>query len=93
MNTPYDFFVYFSKELKYNGKVVALVETTDRSQANTALVSDANSVYTTTINPVSVPTSSIKPAVMVKNNSSKSVRVYYGGQQKTNFYWILTGYP
>jgi uncharacterized protein YaiE (UPF0345 family) len=83
MNTPYDYFVYFSKELKYNGKVVALVETTDRSQANTAQVSDAIPVYTTTINPVNVPTS-IKPAVMLKNNSNKSVRVYYGSQQKTN---------
>jgi hypothetical protein len=83
MNTPYDFFVYFSKELKYNGKVVALVETTDRSQANTAQVTDTIPVYTTTINPVNVPTS-IKPAVMLKNNSQKSVRVYYGTQQKTN---------
>jgi uncharacterized protein (DUF1330 family) len=83
MNTPYDYFLYFSKELKYNGKVAALVETTDRSQANTAQVSDAVPVYTTTINPVNVPTS-IKPAVMLKNNSQKSVRVYYGTQQKTN---------
>jgi hypothetical protein len=83
MNTPYDYFVYFSKELKYNGKVVALVETTDRSQANTAQVSNAVSVYTTTIRQIDVPTS-IKPAVFLKNNSNKSVRVYYANQQKTN---------
>jgi hypothetical protein len=84
VNTLYDYFVYFSKELKYGGKVVALVETTDRSQANTAQATDTNPVYTTTISAVDVPTNNIKPAVMLKNNSNKTVRVYYGGQQKTN---------
>jgi hypothetical protein len=83
LDTPYDYFVYFSKELKYHGKVVALVETTDRSQANTAQASAATPVYTTMISQVSV-SSSVKPAVMLKNNSHKSVRVYYAGQQKTN---------
>jgi hypothetical protein len=83
VNTPYDYFVYFSKELKYNGKVVALVEATDRSQANTAQVTDAAPNFTTTIQPANVP-SSIKPAVMLKNNSNKSVRVFYANQQKTN---------
>jgi hypothetical protein len=84
MNTPYDYFVYFSKELRYNGKTVALVETTDRSQANTAQVVNENPVYNTTINPNNVPTSNVKPAVLVKNNSNKSVRVYYANNQKTN---------
>jgi hypothetical protein len=84
INTPYDFFVYFSKELKYNGKTVALVEMTDRSLANTAQVSNSNPVYTTTINTSTAPSSNIKPAVMVKNNSNKSVRVYYANSQKTN---------
>ncbi|MDR1986176.1 MAG: hypothetical protein LBP88_04285 [Treponema sp.] len=84
MDTAYDYYVYFSKELKYNGKTVALVEATDRSQANTAQVTDTNPVYTTTINSSNVPTNTVKPAVMVKNNSAKSVRVYYSNQQKTN---------
>jgi hypothetical protein len=85
VNTPYDYYVYFSKELKYNGKTVALVEATDRSQANTAQVNNDSPVYTTTINAANVPTNSIKPAVMVKNNSNKSIRVYYGANnQKTN---------
>jgi hypothetical protein len=60
------------------------VETTDRSQANTAQVDNGNPVYTTTINPANVPTSNVKPAVMVKNNSNKSVRIYYANNQKTN---------
>jgi hypothetical protein len=80
----YDYFLYFSRELKYEGKVIALVEATDRSQSNTASVNSANPTYTTTINNVSVPSSNIKPAVMVKNNSNKTVRVYYAQTQKTN---------
>jgi hypothetical protein len=82
-NEAYDYFVYFSKELKYNGKVVALVETTDRSQANTAIASDATPTYTTTIKATDVPTN-IKPAVMLKNNSGKTVRVYYANKQMAN---------
>jgi hypothetical protein len=82
-NTPYDYYVYFSKELKYQGKVIALVESTDRSQANTAQVTDALPTFTTNIAAADVP-NSIKPAVMLKNNSNKSVRVYYANQQKTN---------
>ncbi|MDR1072800.1 MAG: hypothetical protein LBL45_03900 [Treponema sp.] len=83
-NTPYDYYIYFSKELKYNGKTVALVEATDPSQANTAQATDAAPTYTTTITQSAVPTNSVKPAVMVRNNSNKSVRVYYVNQQKTN---------
>ncbi|MDR1901804.1 MAG: hypothetical protein LBQ88_05910 [Treponema sp.] len=84
LDTSYDYYVYFSKELKYNGKVVALVETTDRSQANTARVNNSSVPYTTTITMGNVPNNSIKPAVMVKNLSNKSVRVNYANQQKTN---------
>jgi hypothetical protein len=84
MDTPYDYFLYFFKELKYNGKVMALVETTDRSQANTAQAINSRPTYTTSINEVDVLTNNIKPAVMVKNNSNKSVRVYYANSQKTN---------
>ena len=80
----YDYFLYFSRELKYEGKVIALVEATDRSQANTASVNTANPTYTTTINNINVPSSNIKPAVMVKNNTGKTVRVYYANTQKTN---------
>jgi hypothetical protein len=83
LNTPYDYYVYFYKELKLNGKVIAVVESSDRSQSNTAQVTNAATPYTTTIKPADVP-SNIKPAVMVKNNSDKSVRVYYSTQQKTN---------
>jgi hypothetical protein len=84
MNTPYDYYVFFSKELRYNGKTVALVEMTDRSQSNTALATNGNPTYTTKIYPANVPTNNVKPAVMVKNNSDKSVRVYYANNQKTN---------
>ncbi|MDR2194058.1 MAG: InlB B-repeat-containing protein [Treponema sp.] len=84
LNTPYDYFVYFSKELKYGGKVVALVETTDRSQANTAIVTNAAEPFTTIIQNVNAESTTIKPAVLVKNNSNKSIRIYYANSQKTN---------
>jgi hypothetical protein len=83
LNTPYDYYVYFYKELKLNGKVIAVVESSDRSQSNTAQVTNAVTPYTTNIQAKDIP-SNIKPAVMVKNNSGKSVRVYYANQQKTN---------
>jgi hypothetical protein len=84
MNTPHDYLLYFSKELKYNGKVVALVETTDISQANTAQATDTNPTYTTSIQTAAGANSSIKPAVMVQNQTNKSIRVYYANNQKTN---------
>jgi hypothetical protein len=84
LNTPYDYHVYFSKELRFNENIVALVDTTDPSQNNTAQVDKASEPYTTTILPADVPRNNIKPAVMVKNNSDKSVRVYYSNSQKTN---------
>lgn len=80
----YDYYVYFSKELKYNGKVIALVEATDRSQSNTAQATDQFPTYTTTINNAAVPGANIKPAVMVINNSNKTVRVYRANNQMTN---------
>jgi asparagine N-glycosylation enzyme membrane subunit Stt3 len=80
----YDYYLYFSRELKYEGKVIALVEFTDRSQSNTAQVNTANPTFTTTISNTTAPNSNIKPAVMVKNNSTKTVRVYYANTQKTN---------
>ena len=83
LSTPYDYYVYFYKELKLNGKVIAVVESSDRSQSNTAQVTNAATPYTTNIQATDIP-SNIKPAVMVKNNSNKSVRVYYANQQKTN---------
>jgi hypothetical protein len=80
----YDYFLYFSRELKYNGRTIALVDFTDRSQANTASVENSSTPFLTPIYNANVPTNSIKPAVMVINNSTQTVRVYRSNTQMTN---------
>jgi hypothetical protein len=80
----YDYFLYFSRELKYDGRTIALVDFTDRSQANTASVNNTNPTFTTNILNASVPTSSIKPAVMIINGANQTVRVYRSNTQMTN---------
>jgi hypothetical protein len=80
----YDYFLYFSRELKYDGRTIALVDFTDRSQSNTAQVSNSAPTFTTNINNANVPSSNIKPAVMVINNASQTVRVYRSNTQMTN---------
>jgi hypothetical protein len=79
----YDYSLYFSRELKYNGVIVALVEGTDPKQNNTAQATAANPTYTTPINNIDA-SASIKPSVLIKNDSNKTVRVYYSQTQKTN---------
>ena len=79
----YDYSLYFSRELKYNGVIVALVEGTDPKQNNTAQATTANPTYTTTITNVDA-SANIKPSVLVKNESNKTVRIYYSQTQKAN---------
>jgi hypothetical protein len=79
----YDYIPYFSKELRYNGKVMALVETNDVRQGNTAQTSAAAPTFPTEIKNVDV-SNIIKPAVMVINNSGKTVRVHRAGMLMTN---------
>jgi len=79
----YDYSLYFSRELKYNGVIVALVEGTDSKQNNTAQATIDNPTFTTPINDIDA-SASIKPSVLIKNDSNKTVRVYYSQTQKTN---------
>ena len=79
----YDYSLYFSRELKYNGLIVALVEGTDPKQNNAAQATISNPTYTTPINNIDA-SASIKPSVLIKNDSNKTVRVYYSQTQKTN---------
>jgi hypothetical protein len=84
LDASYDYVICFSKELKYNGKIVTLVDFTDPSQSDIAYTSNETKIFTTQINLNTVPTENVKPAVMVKNNSPKSIRIYYSNKQKTN---------
>jgi hypothetical protein len=80
----YDYDLVFSKELKYNGKVIALVETTNPKLANSFMPEDA-SPHTTTITGTDLAgTTNLKPAILVKNQTNKGVRVYIAGRQLTN---------
>jgi hypothetical protein len=84
LGKSYGYSVVFTKELKFGGKVVAELAVTDPSRNNTIMVEDASKPFTTTILPADVPGNTSKPAVLVKNNSAKSVKVYYSTTQKTN---------
>jgi len=84
MNTIYNYFVYFSKELKYNGKTIALVDSNNIALANSIQATNANPSPVTDIYQSDIPSNSLKPAVMVINESNKGIRVFSGSTQKTN---------
>ncbi|MDR0720332.1 MAG: hypothetical protein LBF78_11915 [Treponema sp.] len=77
--TTFDYVPHYYKELKYNGKVIALVEYDDVSQADTVSTSTENPSFNTNIGKnVTPPSSNLKPAVLLTNNCDKTVRVYMG---------------
>ena len=89
LNTPYDYIPYFSKEVKSDGKVVALVEIeSDKSSRGSFSIKDANTPRVTTISDKDIPSieesTNTKPAVFVTNSSDRDVRVYIGENQLTN---------
>jgi hypothetical protein len=83
LGQTYDFFPHFYRELKHNGKVIALAETTDVTQGDTADTDAETPVFTTDIRTNAVPVN-LKPVVFVHNNTDKTVRVYYANNQITN---------
>jgi hypothetical protein len=77
--TSFDYVPHYYKELKYNGKVIALVEYDDTSQADTVSTSTENPSFNTSIGKnVTPPSPNLKPAVLLTNNCDKTVRVYMG---------------
>jgi hypothetical protein len=79
LGTAFDYVPHYYKELKYNGKVIALVEYDDVAQADTVSTSSENPTFTTSIaKNVTPPSSNLKPAVLITNGCDKSVRVYMG---------------
>jgi hypothetical protein len=78
----YDYIPHFYKELKYDGKVIALVESDQLKSADTVATSDAQPTFTTDIVQATIPSASIKPAVLFTNNSDKTVRIYAGAQNQ-----------
>ncbi|AEF80571.1 hypothetical protein [Leadbettera azotonutricia] len=74
----FDYIPHFYKELKYDGRVIALVESDQLKSADTVATTEAQSTFTTDIAPTTVPSASIKPAILFTNSSDKTVRVYSG---------------
>jgi hypothetical protein len=74
----FDFFPHFYKELKYDGKVIALVESDQLKKADTVATSETQPTFTTDIAAADIPSANIKPAILFTNNSDKTVRVYSG---------------
>jgi hypothetical protein len=79
IGTNIDYVPHYYKELKYGGKVIALVEYNDDSLANTVATSAENPTFNTSIpKSVSLPSANLKPAILLTNNCDKTVRVYMG---------------
>jgi hypothetical protein len=79
----YDYSLYYSRDLKYNGLIIAKVETTNPKKDGVVQVNAQNSSHVTDIEDVNV-TANTKPYVMVINGSSVGIRVFYSATQKTN---------
>jgi hypothetical protein len=79
LDTTFDYIPHFYKELKYDGKVIALVESDDMSAADTVVTSNAQPTFNTEIGrDINPPGTSIKPAIFVRNSCDKTVRIYSG---------------
>jgi len=70
----YDYEPVFLQEIKYQGKVIAMSEFSDRSSGGTTNV-DTNPVYTSNF-PVTITLTNLKPNVLLINNSGRTVRIY-----------------
>jgi hypothetical protein len=79
LNETFDYIPHFYKELKYQGRVIALVESDVLSAADTVFTTDANPRFHTDIGTdITPPSADIQPAVFVTNSSDKTVRVFSG---------------
>lgn len=74
IDRAYDYKVFFTKEVKLNGKIISVVETTDTELYGTAVAKSANSyLYSTTVGTDVKPSSSLKPSLMIKNEYGGTV--------------------
>jgi hypothetical protein len=79
----YDFIPHFYKEMKQQGRVIALVEIYDERQMDTAWTTEEHPNFNTEIGGPNAdielpPDEDTKPAVFVTNNSDKTIRVHKG---------------
>jgi hypothetical protein len=70
--------------LKYNGKVIALVESDDQAASDTVVTTQERTSFTTNLGQGTIrpPSTDLKPAIYFTNASDKTVRVYIGTQNQ-----------
>lgn len=73
VNKNYNFKAFFTKEVTFNGKVIATVETTDTDLYDTAVAKESNNYqFNTTIGSGNLnPSTTLKPSILVKNNLAR----------------------
>jgi hypothetical protein len=83
----------FYKELKYDGKVIALVESDLPSEMDTVVTTEQNPNFYTDIggNGIQPPSDSIKPAIFFSTSADRSVRVFSGTQLQLQAIGMLPG--
>jgi hypothetical protein len=79
----YPFIPLFSRELKYNGQVIALSETSDREQGDICSTTDSRPTFTSDFSNVPIQ-SGIRPTVLLINNSGRTVEVFLSSSRLTN---------
>jgi hypothetical protein len=80
----FDYVPHYFKELKYDGKVIALVESDDEAAADTVVTTQDRTSFTTNIGQGTIQPqgTDLKPAIYFTNSSDKTVRVYIGSQNQ-----------
>jgi len=84
IGTNYDYVPHYFKELKYDGRVIALIESDQQAEADTATTTETRTSFITNLGQgaTALPTTDLKPAVYFTNLSLKTVRVYVGAQNQ-----------
>lgn len=85
LNKAYDYKITYKKELKYDGKIIAIADSSLVSQNDTVYLTEKTSTtFETDLEGTKSLASDIAPSVLFINNSGKSVRVYNGQIQLSN---------
>jgi len=84
LGQSYRFIPIFSRELKYDGKVIALSETAVRSQGDICTTTSQYPTFTSNFLTSDIPSNNIKPTVLLRNNSGKTLEVFYSTARLTN---------
>jgi len=92
IGTNIDFIPHYYKELKFNGKVIALVENDMVGLEDTVVTTQTRPTFTTQIGiDIMPPSANIKPAIFFTNSCDRSVRVFTGVNNQLSAIGMLPG--